>query len=63
MPGNQFQDLKDSLRELYLGDDRPWLVGFSGGKDSTLVAQLIFEAVQNAPANQTTDHGHKCLLA
>jgi hypothetical protein len=25
-------------------DPRPWLVGFSGGKDSTLVASLIFDA-------------------
>jgi tRNA(Ile)-lysidine synthase TilS/MesJ len=29
-----FQDIKDSLRQLYLEDKRPWLVGFSGGKDS-----------------------------
>jgi tRNA(Ile)-lysidine synthase TilS/MesJ len=29
-----FQDIKDSLRQLYLDDQRPWLVGFSGGKDS-----------------------------
>ena len=25
-----FQDIKDSLRQLYLEDKRPWLVGFSG---------------------------------
>ena len=25
---------KASLRQLYLEDERPWLVGFSGGKDS-----------------------------
>ena len=25
-----FQDIKDSLRQLYLEDNRPWLVGFSG---------------------------------
>jgi tRNA(Ile)-lysidine synthase TilS/MesJ len=27
-----FQEIKASLRELYLEDERPWLVGFSGGK-------------------------------
>jgi hypothetical protein len=27
-----FQDIKDSLRQLYLEDQRPWLVDFSGGK-------------------------------
>jgi hypothetical protein len=27
-----FQEIKASLQELYLQDERPWLVGFSGGK-------------------------------
>jgi hypothetical protein len=27
-----FQDISHSLRQLYLEDERPWLVGFSGGK-------------------------------
>jgi hypothetical protein len=27
-----FQDIKNGLRRLYLEDQRPWLVGFSGGK-------------------------------
>jgi tRNA(Ile)-lysidine synthase TilS/MesJ len=27
-----FRDIKRSLRQLYLEDQRPWLVGFSGGK-------------------------------
>jgi hypothetical protein len=27
-----FQDIKGSLSHLYLEDERPWLVGFSGGK-------------------------------
>ena len=26
-----FWDINDSLRQLYLDDPRPWLVGFSGG--------------------------------
>jgi DNA sulfur modification protein DndC len=47
-----FQDIKDSLRQLYLEDKRPWLVGFSGGKDSTMLASLIFDAVLAIPAEQ-----------
>ncbi len=47
-----FQDIKDSLRQLYLDDQRPWLVGFSGGKDSTMLASLIFDAVLSIPAEQ-----------
>lgn len=30
------------LRQLYLADGRPWVVAFSGGKDSTLVLQLVY---------------------
>ena len=54
MAAPTISDIKNSLTELYLADERPWLVGFSGGKDSTLVAQLIFDAVQNIPLYQRT---------
>jgi DNA sulfur modification protein DndC len=47
-----FQNIKDSLFHLYLGDARPWLVGFSGGKDSTMLASLVFDAVLSVPAGQ-----------
>jgi len=47
-----FQEIKNSLRELYLDVTRPWLVGFSGGKDSTMLASLIFDAVLSIPAEQ-----------
>jgi len=29
-----YQEIKNTLRNLYLDDPRPWLVGFSGGKES-----------------------------
>jgi DNA sulfur modification protein DndC len=48
MTTSLYQDIKDSLRQLYLQDERPWLVGFSGGKDSTMVASLVFDAVMSA---------------
>ena len=34
---------KASLWSLYLSDQRPWVVAYSGGKDSTLVLQLVYE--------------------
>jgi 3'-phosphoadenosine 5'-phosphosulfate sulfotransferase (PAPS reductase)/FAD synthetase len=40
MAASSYTDIKDSLRHLYLEDPRPWLVGFSGGKDSTMLASL-----------------------
>ena len=54
MPDNSYTDIRNSLHRLYLEDERPWLVGFSGGKDSTLVASLIFDVVLSVPAAQKT---------
>lgn len=45
------ENIVDSIRQLYLADSRPWMVGFSGGKDSSLVAHLVFEAVRLIPAD------------
>jgi len=47
-----YREIQDSLSQLYLEDDRPWLVGFSGGKDSTMLASLIFDAALSIPAAQ-----------
>ncbi|MFZ0963675.1 MAG: hypothetical protein WAO35_22655 [Terriglobia bacterium] len=47
-----FQEIKASLQQLYREDNRPWLVGFSGGKDSTMLASLISDAVLSIPAEQ-----------
>lgn len=49
-----FDDLREHLSRLYLDDPRPWLVGFSGGKDSTMLASLIFEAILALPPEQRT---------
>ena len=37
------QETREALKSNYLADDRPWVVAFSGGKDSTLVLQLVYE--------------------
>ena len=52
MDATSYQDIKSSLRQLYLDDPHPWLVGFSGGKDSTMVASLIVEVVAGIPDGQ-----------
>ena len=52
MATGNISEIKDSLRELYLADPRPWLVGFQDGKDSTLVASLIFDTVLSIPDEQ-----------
>lgn len=54
MAAATYQDISNSLRQLYRDDPRPWLVGFSGGKDSTFVAALVFDAVMSIPPEQRT---------
>ncbi|NBP02144.1 MAG: DNA phosphorothioation system sulfurtransferase DndC [Proteobacteria bacterium] len=46
---SKYEEIKNQLKELYQQDPRPWLVGFSGGKDSTLVASLIFSVAFEMP--------------
>lgn len=40
------------IREVYLADNRPWILGFSGGKDSTCMVQLVWKAVSGIPAEK-----------
>lgn len=35
----------EEIQNLYLSDDRPWIVGYSGGKDSTAALQLIWTSI------------------
>ncbi len=41
------------LRDEYLQPHaKPWIIGFSGGKDSTLVLQLVFDMLLELPASR-----------
>ena len=46
------EQLKEEIRELYLADDVPWIIGYSGGKDSTAVLQLTWLALAELPQDQ-----------
>ena len=48
----KLSDIYDEIREVYLSDNRPWILGFSGGKDSTCMVQLVWNAVLDLPENQ-----------
>lgn len=37
------------MREIYLSDNRPWIIGFSGGKDSTCVVQIVYYMLKSLP--------------
>ena len=36
---------RDIKEEYFSSGNYPWIIGFSGGKDSTLVAQAVLEAI------------------
>lgn len=40
-----FDEIIEEMMMVYRHDDRPWLIGYSGGKDSTLLVSLVFQAV------------------
>lgn len=39
----------EEIASMYIKDDKPWIVGFSGGKDSTTLLQLVFHALNLIP--------------
>jgi DNA sulfur modification protein DndC len=45
---------KDDVVAIYQSDSRPWVIGYSGGKDSTAVVRLVFEALLSLPAERRT---------
>ncbi|WP_415879508.1 hypothetical protein [Methylomonas sp. TEB] len=46
------QKILENLHRLYSMDSRPWIVGYSGGKDSSMIASLVFEVVMALPLEQ-----------
>ena len=48
----------DDIKELFLEDDVPWIVGYSGGKDSTAVLQLIWMALEQLPTDSLKKQVH-----
>jgi 3'-phosphoadenosine 5'-phosphosulfate sulfotransferase (PAPS reductase)/FAD synthetase len=45
-------DTRAILRENFLADNRPWVVAYSVGKDSTLVLQLVYEMLLSLTPEQ-----------
>ena len=52
---NRFEIFDQIIHEMeivYRHDQRPWMIGFSGGKDSTLLCQLVFEMLERLPKEE-----------
>ena len=41
-----FENIIKEIMVVYKHDERPWLIGYSGGKDSTLLVSLVYEAMK-----------------
>jgi DNA sulfur modification protein DndC len=48
------KDVHREIQEVYLSDQRPWVIGYSGGKDSTTALQLIWCALAELPPEKRT---------
>ena len=46
------ESIYEEIRTVYLDDARPWILGFSGGKDSTCMVQLVWNALSKLPAEK-----------
>ena len=46
------ESLCEEVRELYVADEVPWILGYSGGKDSTATLQIVWTALASLPADQ-----------
>ena len=44
--------LMETIQNLYLSDDIPWVIGYSGGKDSTAALQLVWMSIEGLPVEQ-----------
>ena len=52
----KFDIIISAVRDEYLSEAQkyPWIIGFSGGKDSTLVAHIVFDALLSIPPEKRT---------
>lgn len=47
-----FEDIIQEMSIVYQHDKRPWMIGYSGGKDSTLLCCLVMEMLQRLPKSK-----------
>ena len=56
----RWREVIDSARDDYLDESQrfPWIIGFSGGKDSTLVVHVVIDALMSVPPSRRTRPVH-----
>lgn len=54
LTGESLRAREEEIREIYRSDSRPWVLGYSGGKDSTTALQIIWQALAKLPVEART---------
>ncbi len=49
-----YENLYQKIQSVYLSDNRPWVIGYSGGKDSTATLQLVWSSLKRLPIEKLT---------
>lgn len=52
------QETIETIKQVYMEDNIPWICGYSGGKDSSAVVQLVWMALQQLPKEKRTKTVH-----
>ena len=47
--GKNLEDIYKEIQEIYFSNNYPWIIGYSGGKDSTATLQLVWETLEKVP--------------
>jgi len=55
---DKMQRTIDEIKEAYKYDSKPWILGYSGGKDSTATLQLVWYALREIPREKRTKQIH-----
>ena len=55
---NTLEELIDEIKYVYQSDNRPWVIGYSGGKDSTTVVELVYKMLLSLPENERHKNVH-----
>lgn len=49
---NTLEELIEEIKYVYQSDKRPWVIGYSGGKDSTVVVELVYKMLLTLPKRE-----------
>lgn len=54
--GKKYRQAIERVKKVYLEDERPWIIGYSGGKDSTATCTVVLTALSELSKEQLTKH-------